>query len=224
MIVDKITRAADSDVEGSLANRLRRARFRAFQQLVETVGNATGRPVRIVDLGGQIDYWEMMGVADDPDYDITTVNVSKLLDTNPHGTIAQVKGDATRMPFADRSFDIAFSNSVIEHVGDGARQRLMADEVRRLAPSYYVQTPARSFPIEPHFRSPLCHPWLPERLRVKELQRVRSFTEEEARGRIGGVRLMNSREFRELFPDATHTKERVAGLTKSFVAIRQAGP
>jgi ubiquinone/menaquinone biosynthesis C-methylase UbiE len=169
-------------------------------------------------LGGTATYWQNMGVADRPDYQLTTLNIVEPKDEHP--TIRQLRGDATDTDFSDNEFDVVFSNSVIEHVGGLDRQRAMASEIRRLAPSYYVQTPCRSFPIEPHHRSPLCHPYLPYAVRVREMQRIRKTHRFEAEWIINSVHSMNSRDFAQAFPDANIIRERVFGLTKSWIATR----
>ncbi len=65
-----------------------------------------------------------------------------------------MQADGTQLPFGDREFDIAFSNSVIEHVPPEL-QAAFAAEVSRVADRYFVQTPNRYFPIEPHYQLPL---------------------------------------------------------------------
>src|SRR5262245_51077934 len=52
-----------------------------------------------------------------------------------------VLGDGTRLPFADRSFDLVYSNSVIEHLGTWERQSAFASEARRVGRGYWIQTP-----------------------------------------------------------------------------------
>jgi len=58
----------------------------------------------------------------------------------------------------DGEFDLVFSNSVIEHVGDFERMRQFVHEARRVAKSYWIQTPSKWFPIEPHCGMPFW--WL----------------------------------------------------------------
>ena len=50
----------------------------------------------------------------------------------------------------DNEFDIVFSNSVIEHVGDFWKQKLFSSEIQRVGKRYFVQTPSFWFPYEPH--------------------------------------------------------------------------
>src|ERR1035441_4234454 len=68
-----------------------------------------------------------------------------------------VVADGCLLPFPNRSVDISFSNSVIEHVGDHDRQRAFAREMARVGKCYFVQTPNRWFFIEPHLETPLIH-------------------------------------------------------------------
>ena len=77
-----------------------------------------------------------------------------------HPGITYVQGDACALPFADRAFDVVFSNAVIEHVGDRERQHLFVREALRVGRRVFVTTPNRWFPVELHTRLPLVH-WLP---------------------------------------------------------------
>lgn len=122
-----------------------------------------------------------------------------------------VQADATRLPFADDEFDIAYSNSVIEHLPPAERDAY-ASELRRVARRWFVQTPNRGFPIEPHALLPIVH-WLPPRLgRAVWRLGVSGDPYDE-------VDLLGVRELRELFPDAVIVRERAGPLTKSLVAV-----
>ena len=81
--------------------------------------------------------------------------------TSPNVTVQQA--DGTDLPFDDHEFDVAFSNSVIEHVPPALQARF-ANEVGRVAGRYFVQTPNRYFPIEPHYQLPLFQ-FVPRRVR-----------------------------------------------------------
>jgi SAM-dependent methyltransferase len=122
-----------------------------------------------------------------------------------------VQADATDLPFADGEFDIAYSNSVIEHLPLHAREAY-AREMARVGRRWFVQTPNRGFPIEPHALLPLVH-WLPRRA-GRALWRL---------GVSGDpydeVHLLGARELRRLFPDAVIVRERAGPLTKSLVAV-----
>jgi hypothetical protein len=135
--------------------------------------------------------------------------------STPNVTVATA--DGTALPFADGEFDVAFSNSVIEHV-PAVGQEAFAGEVRRVARRYYVQTPNRWFPIEPHYQLPLFQ-FLPERVR-KALNR-RFTLGWQAKGQWEEITLLSARDLRRLFPDAEIHRERVLGLTKSLIAVRR---
>jgi len=71
-----------------------------------------------------------------------------------------VVGDACKLPWPDKSFDMVYSNAVIEHVGDFEKQQKMATEIMRVCKRWFVTTPNRRFPVEFHLRLPLVT-WLP---------------------------------------------------------------
>lgn len=68
--------------------------------------------------------------------------------------------DGSKFPFADKQFDIIFSNAVIEHVGSRENQQKFLDESVRVGKKVFITTPNRWFIIEPHTLIPLLH-WLP---------------------------------------------------------------
>lgn len=204
-------------------NRFRRARLATFLKVLDRA--PSGKTIRILDVGGTPSYWRAMAdLWSDRDLHFTIVN----LDTpsSDDGPFSIRQGDACDLKeFADNHFDVVHSNSVIEHVGHWAEMSAMAREVRRLAPTYYLQTPYFWFPIEPHYRTAFFQ-WLPETTRAKMLcARARGFrgpakSIDEAMRDIQTVNLLSKSQMRELFPDARIVDERLLGLTKSITAIR----
>jgi SAM-dependent methyltransferase len=196
---------------------MRLRRHALFADLVSSVP----KPVTILDVGGTELYWKTMGITDAEDLRITLLNLNKI-ETSTKNMIS-VAGDATRMDeFQDQSFDVVFSNSVIEHVGALEDQRRMAREVVRIGKRYFVQTPNYWFPIEPHFLLPGFQ-WLPVPVRVWLIRRFnlgwyQKVTDpEQARDLIHHNRLLTKKEFQGLFPGAALYEEKIAGLTKSFI-------
>ena len=134
---------------------------------------------------------------------------------SPNVTVREA--DGTQLPFADREFDVAFSNSVIEHVPPALQGRF-ASEVSRVADRYFVQTPNRYFPIEPHYQLPLFQ-FLPRRVRMALNRRFSLGW--QGKGHWEEITLLSARDLRRLFPDAEIRRERVLGLTKSLIAVRR---
>ena len=129
----------------------------------------------ILDVGGALYNWTLISVKPR----LTILNLFSAPAGLPEG-VSWVIGDGTRLPFPDRHFDICYSNSVIEHLCNLEAQKAMADEIRRVAKGYYVQTPNYRFPIEPHFISPFIH-WLPVHLRQNAAQFYRVGVDNPAR-------------------------------------------
>jgi hypothetical protein len=214
-----LRRAASGKDPNSLSNRLRSRRFAMFQELVSRM---SGSPLHIIDLGGTSSFWERRGWAGRDDVRITTVNLAA--EEVRHANIEPIEGDVTDLrQFPDGSFDVAFSNSVIEHLFTFEAQKTMAAEARRVARAYWVQTPNFWFPIEPHFLFPGWQ-WLPVAVRVALLRRRRfgfrgPYPERDRAERaVTEIRLMTRREIAECFPEATIWGETFFGLRKSWVA------
>lgn len=211
---------ADNTNEQSVATRLRRQRF---QILLKMLGESPGS-IHILDIGGRTNYWDMM---------LTNLNLT----TEPHITLLNIEahsvsrsnmtamvGDGRAMPqFANHQFDIVFSNSTIEHVGDFTDQQRMANEVRRVGCRFYIQTPNRYFPVEPHFVFPFFQ-FLPIAWRVWLIQHFnlgwssRIPDHQQAFAEVTGIRLLSRLELVQLFPEATVFEEKFYSLVKSFVA------
>ncbi len=204
-------------------NRFRRERMKVF---LSALGPASDKPIRVLDIGGTATYWEATrDLWGEWPLRFTIVNLD--VEPSDDGVYSIRPGNACAMPeFADSSFDIVHSNSVIEHVGHWSEMAAMAREVRRLAPVYYLQTPNFWFPIEPHYRA-LGYHWLPESTRAHILtQRKLGFRGPEpsfdaAMRSIQSANLLTARQIRELFPDAELHRERFFGLTKSLIAMRK---
>ena len=107
----------------------------------------------VLDLGGTPELWQYV----DCELDVTLVNLPEAFELNDYDLsgINTVFADATRaLPFSARSFDLVFSNSVIEHTGGPDQQTAFAENIRQLGNGFWVQTPSIWFPVEPHCGMP----------------------------------------------------------------------
>jgi hypothetical protein len=175
----------------------------------------------IIDVGGTPFNWSFLQSRPR----VTLANITEA--TASGGRFTRVVYDGKVVPFADNSFELCYSNSVIEHVGDAAQTAQFAREIRRLAPSYYVQTPNKWFFIEPHYMCAFLH-WLPRSIKRRLLRRVTPWgwiakpTQAYIDYSLDNIRLLSVGDMRALFPDAIIHRERFLRMTKSIIAIRQA--
>lgn len=206
-------------------NRFRQARTKLFLDVIDPILARKGE-AHILDVGGTLGYWKtLQPLLGDRKLRFTLVNLGG--EPRDEGSFAIRPGDACAMPqYADNSFDVVHSNSVIEHVGRWREMKAMAAEVRRLAPTYFLQTPNVGFPIEPHFGLPFIH-WLPEQARAAILYAPKGkFVPKDAPydaaiEMVQRVVLLSKHQMGELFPDARLVAERFFGFSKSWIAIRE---
>jgi Methyltransferase domain len=217
-----LSRHADNLDPSSTASRFRRARFQHFADLLR----ALPAPVRILDVGGTASFWHMHRDMLPAQVQVTLLN--QIFETRSDaGWIRHVEGDGRWMTmFARDEFDVCFSNSVLEHVGTLYDQVYMAREIRRVARAYFVETPNKWFPLEPHFLVP-CWQFLPSWARARMLMRtdigcvgqVQDYL--LAKATVESIRLLTARELRWLFPEAQLLHEKFGPFTKSLIAIRK---
>lgn len=146
--------------------------------------------------------------------------------STPEPRFDWVVADGRNLPFRDGAFDVTFSNSVVEHIPGLENRRAYAREAARVGLGYYVQTPYRWFPVEPHLMTPLIH-FLP---RTWQRLLLRNFTVWGVLERptpagcadfLRDIDLLTTPELRALFPDCEIWKERFLGFLKSITAVRR---
>ena len=198
---------------GPFSHQTRQVRM---QQLEKLLGVKPG--MRVLDLGGQPDIWNFVSAP----LDITILNLPGVAAPAPKESTHKfdfVEGDACNVTaYADRSFELVFSNSVIEHVGGEEKQRAFADEVRRLGVKYWVQTPSIWFPVEAHTGMPFWF-FMPEFIRQKFIknweEKLPDWTE-----MVKGTTVLSKSEMRDYFPDGSMITERKFGIPKSYIFFK----
>ena len=215
----------DKQANDTWSNYFRGRRFALIEQKIRTIAANTGS-CRIIDIGGRVEYWNpILPTLNAVEAKITVVNLEKT-QPKPGPMFDFAYGNACDLSaYADKSYDFAHSNSLIEHVGRWPEMKRCAEEIGRVADSYYVQTPYLWFPIEPHFRAPF-YAWLPEQTRARLLMALdlgyigKAATLDQAMADVQSINLLDHAQMKALFPDAKITFERVLGLPKSMIACR----
>jgi hypothetical protein len=214
----------------ALQKRARARRARLWRGLFPL-----GPSDKLLDLGSS-DGRETASLGLDAQITIADVDAEAIaIGARKYGFTPVILKETGPLPFADGEFDVVYCSSVIEHVTvpktdiwrihSGRefaelafdRQLAFASEIRRIGKGYFVQTPALGFPIESHSWLPFVG-WLP---RPVQMLAIRVANRWWVKRTIPDFHLLSKANMRRLFPDAEILHERVAGLTKSFMAVRR---
>jgi len=164
----------------------------------------------ILDVGGAHYTWDIIGRSEG----VAIINIELPEDT---GGFKYILGSGCEMPFANGSFDLAFSNSAIEHVGSVENQFKFAREMMRVGKRIYCQTPSRLFPIDPHLTMPFLH-WLPIRLLTPRFLRYFTLTGWLLKKPYQyDVTWISRQKLKKMFPGCKIKTERFLFLPKSYV-------
>ncbi len=210
----------------SISSKARERRIKLFGRLLTEYGIKNGE---ILDIGGTTDYWRMNAQYLPSnlikEIDIVNLPPQKL----KHEQIGEIKlniygGNALEEESLRlKHYTIIHSNSVIEHVGNLRDQKHMADVIKNKSDYYWVQTPAKSFPLEPHFYF-LFFSYLPLWMQTKLYQNFSlGFMGKEpdwfkARTTCEETRLLTLRELAHIFDPCGILKERLFMIDKSYIA------
>lgn len=213
------------------ARQKRAAFFRERFDLTETtrildIGSETGDNISLVLSGTKISPQNVC-IAD---IDADSLKKGK----EKFGFQTLLLDESGKLPLEDKSFDVVYCSSVIEHVTIAKNeiwqtksenefrkrafenQKKFADEIRRVGKSYFVQTPARNFPIESHTWMPLFS-FLPRPMLLKAMRVSNRFWIKSA---PPDFNLLDAGQMSKLFPEAEIVYEKKFGLIKSIMAIK----
>lgn len=196
----------------------REKRWRRFKELIDPAVTD-----RVLDIGGSAGDWKGRGDLVGS-VDLLNLAVQPVSQDAGSPVLTSIKGDGCKLDYPDQSFDIVYSNSVIEHVGDWNAQQAFAREARRVGGRLWVQTPAYSCPVEPHYLGLFIH-WFPAKWHVR-IARWTSVVGLSGAADLESIakstRLLGKREFQMLFPDCEIWTERLFFVfPKSYIALRR---
>jgi hypothetical protein len=171
----------------------------------------------LIDIGGLPDLWRMIPRRPK----VTLLNLPGSFDflrEEQRRGFKFIEANIFEHPNLTAAYDIAFSNSVLEHVGPREQQAMFADIVCR-APAYWVQVPSPSFPIEQH-----CHAFFwwqrGQRSRDRVMRRWSMRGDDLSSRFMQDTRPISRSTLQSLFPDAKILTEQVLGFEKSIYAFR----
>jgi hypothetical protein len=215
--MSRVTRfILDAENPLSLAGRARSRRWLRLAREFPDLADMT-----VLDLGGVVSEWTSASVRP------ARVTVLNLFPQPSDDTTEVIVGDACTPPpeLDGRTFDLVFSNSVIDQVGGHFRRLQFRDNVQTFAPRHWIQTAYRYFPVDAY----TLFPWqqsLPLKARAAlsrhwPLGYRHSKSYEESVMLSLAIDSLSKTAFQVYFPDSLIITERVGGLVKSLTAVRR---
>ena len=200
----------------SLSYKLRKKRFNNFIKILDIKKSDS-----ILDVGGTEFTWIGTGFEEN----VTLLNLF-FNDDDKNANFRYVIGDGCNMEmFSNKSFNIIYSNSVIEHVGKG-KQKEFAKEIIRVGKKYWVQTPYKHFPIEPHFVFPFFQ-YFPSSMQKLiainwpySYYRIGNTERKDILNELSQIYLLNKKELKNLFSNSKVFEEKFMGVNKSIIAYK----
>ena len=150
---------------GRLLSRLRQytrghrnKRFRAFLDKLRPA--EPERLIKVLDLGGTVPFWQAWNITTHDKLHLTLVNdhVSDAKNNveSESPFIVNRRSDVLTLTNDDfRSFDLIFSNSMIEHLSSRHAQRELADRIGASGVPYFIQVPEQVCSGRPTYPSTL---------------------------------------------------------------------
>lgn len=220
-MLDKLYRkTAGYGADGSIALKVRFKRMKLFKQLMDPLP----KPITILDIGGTSTFWERMGLAGNENFQIIILNLYQ--EKSDFDNLKCVVGDGRDLKdFENKKFDIVFSNSVIEHLGNFYDQKRMAQEIQRVGKNYFVQTPSYYSPIEPHFFFPFFQ-FLPNDIKFFLVNHFnlgyfkKTKNKKKSEDIVNSIRLLKKKEVKRLFPGSEIHSEKYLGFTISYISYK----
>jgi len=141
-----------------ISNHIRKKTFRKFLDKFEPTEATYVLDVGVTSdsLQAESNYFEKMYPYPNRIVCVGTEGGSHLTKEYPGLRYEQVTAGQP-LPFKDDTFDVVFSNAVLEHVGSGKQQAAFLREIMRVGKAFFVTTPNRWFPVEHHTGVPLLH-------------------------------------------------------------------
>ena len=199
----------------------RKKRSHFIKKIISEIFKLKGS-VNIVDLGGTENFWNIIDTEFLIEYKvkITLINLINYKIKNKK-IFSQINQDFFKYDFVNNSFDLSFSNSVIEHLGDAKKIISFCNLHKNLSKYYYLQTPNKYFFIEPHFMFPFFN-FMPKAFQLFILKNfnVGNFTKKNigyALKELNQIRLLSKKDLEKYFPKENIVSEKIFFLNKSYI-------
>ncbi len=193
------------DVEDSksITTKIRQENFKIFKNLVSSFGSK----VKVLDLGGTQEYWEMMEYTDPNLIEVILINIDEIQVSLPN--FRAIKMNALELDINGFDCDIVFSHSLIEHVDRERFAQLISDSKK----PYFIQTPNKYFPIEPHFMIPLFQ-FMPLWLKLFLTRNS------DIKSEVRTINLLSKGDLIRLFPNSKIFGGKLLGSVQSFIVVK----